>query len=400
MKNMNKTMMILVAILAITTAMTSVWGQTTSSEFAKCYDCQRNPPYPKKNQSCNLSGFTTPYVGYNGGVGTQSGNTTEGPWKVVYKGKYSSTNTYNCSSVVSSVVNNYSGLQQTDVPIYELQQWNGSEYKHAAYGVMCAYSNVNNIEDHTALFVAEGGWGCFLTGHVHTSGFSVTFDADVSTGFPELSENYTLTLNVSPQNAGTVTANATSGISGNNPYTVNPNTSVSIQATANTGYRFVNWDDDVTTNPRSITVTSNVTRTANFVREYTITLSTNNNYGTVSITGTGVVDKGNGQYAVPSGYMVTITATPNNGSHFVNWDGNQNLTNPTRQITVNSDQTITANFDYKIYDVPNGWTVKANNESVNVTGSTTDGIQDGKTVKITPAPGQKILTVKVKNKTN
>ena len=479
MKNMNKIMMILVAILAITTAMTPVWGQTTSSEFAKCYDCQRNPAYPKKNQSCNLSGFTTPYVGYNGGVGTQSGNTTEGPWKVVYKGKYSSTNTYNCSSVVSSVVNNYSGLQQTDVPIYELQQWNGSEYKHAAYGVMCAYSNVNNSSDHTALFVAEGGWGCFLTGNVHTSGFSVTFDADVSTGFPELSENYTLTLNVSPQNTGTVTANATSGISGNNPYTVNPNTSVSIeatastgyhfvnwddnvttnprsitvtsnvtrtanfaintytlqlnkninnagtvtatatsgisgnnpytvnhntsvsiQATASTGYRFVNWDDNVATNPRSITVTSNVTRTANFVREYTITLSTNNNYGTVSITGTGVVDKGNGQYAVPEGNTITITATPNTGSHFVNWDGNQTLTNPTRQITVSSNQTITANFDYKIYNMPSQWTVKANNESVNVTSGTTDGIQDGKTVKITPALGQKILTVKVKNKTN
>lgn len=404
MKNMNKIMMILVAMLAITTAMTPAWGQTTSSEFAKCYDCQRNPAYPKKNQSCNLSSFTTPYVGYNGGVGTQSGNTTEGPWKVVYKGKYSSTNTYNCSSVVSSVVDNYSGLQQTDVPIYELQQWNGSEYKYAAYGVMCAYSNVNNSSDHTALFVAEGGWGCFLTGHVHSSGFSVTFDADVSTGFPELSENYTLTLNVSPQNAGTVTANATSGISGNNPYTVNPNTSVSIEATASTGYRFVNWDDNQTTNPRNITVTSNVTRTANFVREYTITLSTNNNYGTVSITGTGVVNKGNGQYAVPEGNTITITATPNTGSHFVNWDGNQTLTNPSRQITVTSDQTITANFDYKIYNVPNDWTVKANNESVNVTsgttGGTTDGIQDGKTVKITPAPGQKILTVKVKNKTN
>jgi hypothetical protein len=400
MKNMNKIMMILVAMLAITTAMTPAWGQTTSSEFAKCYDCQRNPAYPKKNQSCNLSGFTTPYVGYNGGVGTQSGNTTEGPWKVVYKGKYSSTNTYNCTSVVSSVVSNYSGLQQTDVPIYELQQWNGSEYKHAAYGVMCAYSNVNNSSDHTALFVAEGSWGCFLTGQVHSSGFSVTFDADVSTGFPELSENYTLTLNVSPQNAGTVTANATSGISGNNPYTVNPNTSVSIQATANTGYRFVNWDDNVATNPRSITVTSNVTRTANFVREYTITLGTNNQYGSVSINGTGVVNKGNGTYTVPSGNTVTITATPNTGSHFVNWDGNQTLTNPSRQITVTSDQTITANFDYKIYNVPNDWTVKANNESVNVTSGTTDGIQDGKTVKITPAPGQTILTVKVKNKTN
>ena len=131
--------------------------------------------------------------------------------------------------------------------------------------------------------------------------------------------------------------------------------------------------------------------------------SNNTQYGTVEATGTGVVPvpNNNGTYTVPAGTEVTVTATPNTGSHFVNWDGDQNLTNPTRQITVSSNQTITANFDYKIYNVPDGWTVKANNESVNVTTSgTTDGIQDGKTVKITPAPGKKILTVKMKKKTN
>lgn len=479
MKNMNKIMMILVAILAITT---TGWSQTTvANEFQYCYDCQRNPAYPTTSANCHLWGFTYPYVG-NGSVGNQA-NSNDGPWKIVYLGEWSATNTFGVSSV-SFASNNYNNTGS--VPIFKLCKKNGTNYDSVAVGVVCAYANTSNTVDHAILFVAAG-YGCFLTDKVHSSDMYITFNEDLSSGLPNFKQeaspvvNYTLTLssnntqygtvsatgagngtvnnnnvtytvpsgtqvtvtatektgyhfsswsdngtkvhqitvngntslsatfaintytlqlNKNINNAGTVTATATSGISGNNPYTVNHNTSVSIQATANTGYRFVNWDDNQTTNPRNITVTSEVTRTANFVREYTITLSTNNNYGTVSITGTGVVNKGNGTYTVPSGNTVTITATPNNGSHFVNWDGNQTLTNSSRQINVTSDQTITANFDYKIYNMPSQWTVKANNESVNVTNGTTDGIQDGKTVKITPAPGQKILTVKVKNKTN
>jgi hypothetical protein len=491
MKNMNKIMMILVAILAITT---TGWSQTTvANEFKYCYDCQRSPAYPTTSDNCELWSFKKPYVG-NGSVGNQA-TSNDGPWKIVYLGEWSATNTFGVSSVSfasSSNTYNYTG----SVPIFKLCKKNGSNYDSVAVGVVCAYANTSNTVDHAILFVAakttgDLHYGCFLTDKVHSSDVYITFDEDLSSGLPNFKQeassqvvtNYTLTLssnntqygtvsavgagngtvnnnnvtytvpagtqvtvkaeptalgrfvkwtdnnsttatreitvnsntsltanfaiktdtlrlNKNINNAGTVTATATSGISGNNPYYVNHNTSVSIQATANTGYRFDKWDDNVTTNPRSITVTSNVTRTANFVREYTITLSTNNNYGTVSISGTGVVDKGNGQYAVPEDSTITITATPNTGSHFVNWDGNQTLTNPTRQITVSSNQTITANFDYKIYNMPSQWTVKANNESVNVTSGTTDGIQDGKTVKITPAPGQKILTVKMKKKTN
>ena len=477
--------MILVAILAITTAMTPAWGQT-AYEFGYCYDVSRWPVWPKTTEPTQFSGFGNPLVANN--------LTSDGPWKLEFYENYNASHISTYGFNESTVGELMTAYNVTTVPVYKLSRKvnNNSDYQFVSYVVLCAYSSVNNANGHTAFLskpVAgySGGIGCLLSGNQYNSGnqLNITVDGDMKSGFPSeitttnytltLSSNntqygtvsatgtgvvnnnngtytvpsgtqvtvtatektgyhfsswsdngtkehqitvngntslsatfaintYTLQLNKNINNAGTVTATATSGISGNNPYTVNHNTSVSIQATASTGYRFVNWDDNQTTNPRNITVTSNVTRTANFVREYTITLSTNNNYGTVSITGTGVVDKGNGQYAVPEGNTITITATPNTGSHFVNWDGNQTLTNPSRQITVTSNQNITANFDYKIYDVPNGWTVKANNESVNVTSGTTsgttDGIQDGKTVKITPAPGQKILTVKMKKKTN
>lgn len=402
MKNMNKIMMILVAILAITTAMTPAWGQT-ATEFGYCYDVSRWPVWPNTTEPTQFSGFGNPLVANN--------LTSDGPWKLEFYENYdvSHISTYGFNeSTVGQLMTAYN---VTTVPVYKLSRKvnNNSDYQFVSYVVLCAYSSVNNANGHTAFLskpVAgyNGGIGCLLSGNQYNSGnqLNITVDGDMKSGFPSeiTTSSYTLQLNKNIDNAGTVTATATSGISGNNPYTVNHNTSVSIEATASTGYRFVNWDDNVTTNPRSITVTSNVTRQANFVREYTITLVTNNQYGSVSINGTGVVDKGNGQYAVPEGNTVTITATPNPGSHFVNWDGNQTLTNPSRQITVTSDQNITANFDYKIYNMPSQWTVKANNESVNVTNGTTDGIQDGKTVKITPAPGQKILTVKVKNKTN
>ncbi len=330
MKNMNKIMMILVAILAITT---TGWSQTTvANEFKYCYDCQRSPAYPTTSDNCELWSFKKPYVG-NGSVGNQA-TSNDGPWKIVYLGEWSATNTFGVSSVSfasSSNTYNYTG----SVPIFKLCKKNGSNYDSVAVGVVCAYANTSNTIDHAILFVAakttgDLHYGCFLTDKVHSSDVYITFDEDLSSGLPNFKQE------ASPQ-----------------------------------------------------------------VVNYTLTLSSNNTqYGTVSAEGTGVVPNNNGTYTVPAGTQVTVTATPSPGSHFVNWNGNQNLTNPSHQITVNSDQTFTANFDYKIYNMPSQWTVKANNESVNVTNGTTDGIQDGKTVKITPAPGQKILTVKMKKKTN
>jgi hypothetical protein len=72
--------------------------------------------------------------------------------------------------------------------VFRLYQWNATanEYQHAAYGVVCCYAMVSNAVEHTALFVAEGGWGCVLTNSSHSSSMNITFDEDLSSGLTTL----------------------------------------------------------------------------------------------------------------------------------------------------------------------------------------------------------------------
>lgn len=117
--------------------------------------------------------------------------------------------------------------------------------------------------------------------------------------------------------------------------TVDYLSTVTLTATANDGYHFVQWQDGNTQNPRTITVTGDATYTAFFeatITQYTITAtSTNPAMGTVT---------GGGTYN--GGATATLTAIPNTGYHFVQWqDGNTQ--NP-RTITVTGDATYTATF--------------------------------------------------------
>ena len=113
-------------------------------------------------------------------------------------------------------------------------------------------------------------------------------------------------------------------------------TVTTITATANSGYRFVQWNDGNTNAIRTITVNSDATYTAYFeatTQYFTITvLSADETMGTTSGSGT-----------FGAGTITTITATANSGYRFVQWnDGN---TNAIRAITVNSDATYTAYFE-------------------------------------------------------
>ncbi len=160
-------------------------GQNASEEniFQYCYDCQRSPAYPKTTASASLSGFANPLVGYNGS-GFEVNNTSAGPWKLEYMGIWSTTDNHGINGV-----SNYQSIYNcTDVPVFRLYQWNATanEYQHAAYGVVCAYAKVTNAVEHTALFVAEGGWGCVLTNSSHSSSMNITFDEDLTTGLTTL----------------------------------------------------------------------------------------------------------------------------------------------------------------------------------------------------------------------
>ena len=69
------------------------------------------------------------------------------------------------------------------------------------------------------------------------------------------------TVNISAGSNGTVSVN---GVSGNYSQSVPSGTVLTIQGTGDTGYDFDQWSDGNTDNPRTITVTGNLTLTAAF----------------------------------------------------------------------------------------------------------------------------------------
>ena len=112
--------------------------------------------------------------------------------------------------------------------------------------------------------------------------------------------------------------------------------SITYTAVPNEGYYFKCWSDDVTENPRTILIYSDVHLTAIFVQTFLVTITAGDN-GTVS-------GPENGRYE--PGSSLTFIATPNDGYYFSQWsDGN--TSNP-RNVSVNTDDiTFSAEFAQK-----------------------------------------------------
>ncbi len=164
---------------------------------------------------------------------------------------------------------------------------------------------------------------------------NVNLTAIFEEGFPP---TYQLTLLVNPENSGVV--------SGAGEYLEGE--TVSITATPNEGFTFLNWTKDgveVETNPNfNYTMPAQeVTLIANFEAvpppTYLLTLE-------VNPVGAGLVT-GQGQYE--EGEQVQITATTNNGYTFTNWTttaGTVVSTTPSFTYTMpSSDVTLIANFE-------------------------------------------------------
>ena len=111
-------------------------------------------------------------------------------------------------------------------------------------------------------------------------------------------------------------------------------------ATAADNYRFNQWSDGNTDNPRTLTLTGNQTLYALFsINQYSV-------LATASDAAAGTVS-GSGKYDYNS--QVTLIATPNAGYSFSQWsDGSTE--NP-RVIVVNADITLTAMFEEAYFTV-------------------------------------------------
>ena len=119
-------------------------------------------------------------------------------------------------------------------------------------------------------------------------------------------------------------------------------TSCTIRARANNGYRFVRWNNGITANPYTFTVTQDTIFVAVFERNsYTVAIvNANPDRGTVT---------GAGTMTVAYGTQHTVTATANYGYRFGHWsDGD---TNASRTITVTRNMTLTAYFDIRRFSI-------------------------------------------------
>lgn len=181
----------------------------------------------------------------------------------------------------------------------------------------------------TSTFYANSGSGSFIAGSriIYTS------------------TQYTISTAVSPSGSGTVSGGGT----------YDSGTVINLTATASSGYSFSQWSDGNTSNPRSVTVSSDETYTAVFEVvstpsiQYTISTA-------VSPAGSGSVS-GGGTY--DEGTVVSLSATANNGYVFTNWSDNSTQ-NP-RSITVSQNATYTAVFTAESVNPdpptpPAGWT--------------------------------------------
>ena len=158
---------------------------------------------------------------------------------------------------------------------------------------------------------------------------------------------YTLTVNVSPSGSGSVQVAPLK-----NNY-VNPE-QVTLTAQPGVDYAFIGWSGDASgsTNPLTITMNSNKSITAVFestappppTEIYTLTIS-------VNPTGTGSVAVNPQKPKYAQDEQVTLTATPASGNTFLNWSGNASGSTNPLTITMNSNKSITANFQVPVQEM-------------------------------------------------
>ena len=148
--------------------------------------------------------------------------------------------------------------------------------------------------------------------------------------------SYQITATANPTNGGTITGAGTYYYG----------TTVTLTATANTGYTFSAWSDGITDNPRTDTVTGPASYVANFtLNSYDISamVSVNPaNGGTVNGTGT-----------FNYGETCNLEAVPATGFHFVKWtkNGEQVSTSPTYSFTVTGEDVYVAYFEINTYAI-------------------------------------------------
>ncbi len=161
-----------------------------------------------------------------------------------------------------------------------------------------------------------------------TATINVTVVSDTTLTATFALMQHTVAATVDPAESGSVEGIPTEA--------VDYGTTVTLTAVPAEGYHFVEWNNGVTTETLDLLVESDTTVVAKFaLNTYTVTTNvTPDASGSVSVSPATTVEHGT---------IVSLTAIPADGYHFVSWSNG--ATEPTITVAVVSDTTLTANFE-------------------------------------------------------
>jgi hypothetical protein len=177
-----------------------------------------------------------------------------------------------------------------------------------------------------AKYYEFAGWGGDVSDSTERITLKMNTDKNVVASFKKIM--YNLQSNVNPLGGGTLDRSSGSFEAGNN---------IKIIATPASGYRFGDWGGSATGNSNQIDLfmDNNKNITANFIKQYTLKISSNPSIG-------GTINQGNNVF--DAGTQVKLSATQTFPYAFSNWSGTDNNDiNPTI-VTMNTDKSIVCNF--------------------------------------------------------
>ena len=202
------------------------------------------------------------------------------------------------------------------------------------YTATLAYGTVLTIEAEADTDYEFGQWSDGNTDNPRT--VTVTGPVALAAEFQEAVQYFNVSIAAGAN--GSVSVNGTPG---DYSQSVAEGTVLTLVATPDEGYSFTGWSDSNTDNPRTLTVTGNVSLTSAYeeaIQYFNVSISAGQN-GMVSVNGT----PGNYSQTVAEGTVLTVQAIPNTGYNFTSWsDGNSD--NP-RTLTVTGDITLTSSYE-------------------------------------------------------
>ncbi|TQV87083.1 InlB B-repeat-containing protein [Aliikangiella coralliicola] len=222
-------------------------------------------------------------------------------------------------------------------------------------GINCGSDCAQNYEESTSVTLTAtaesgyefSGWSGDCSGTAACQ-LSMTQNRQATATFTEIPiQEHTLTITAG--NGGTVTSQP-AGIDCGSDCSQNyeENTSVTLTATAESGYEFSGWSGDCSgTAACQLSMTQNRQATATFTeivpQEYTLSISTNTG-GTVTSQPNGVDCGSDCSENYQENTSVTLTATPAQGYEFNGWTGDGCSGKDPCALTMNSDKMVTATF--------------------------------------------------------